>query len=145
MDTYILTKLQQQSDLFEVGGNLSVMQHKILQLHPQDNLIAALQPLKKGETYRVGGRDVTLTVDIAAKHKFAALPHSEHVVIRDAGHLVMLEHPTVVSAQFLALIDRAVAARALSGTATHGRLRRMVTDVARRRRVAAVAQKAPAR
>ena len=72
MDTYILTKLQQQSDLFEVGGNLSVMQHKILQLHPQDNLIAALQPLKKGETYRVGERDVTLTADITAKHKFAA-------------------------------------------------------------------------
>lgn len=48
------------------------MQHKILQLHPQDNLIAALQPLKKGETYRVNGHDITLATDIAAKHKFAA-------------------------------------------------------------------------
>ncbi|HZI98793.1 MAG TPA: alpha/beta hydrolase [Actinomycetales bacterium] len=35
------------------------------------------------------------------------LPHAEHVVVRDAGHNVMLEHPEVVTPHLVALIDRA--------------------------------------
>ena len=104
--------------------------------------IATLAAFDRADVLVLNGEADRLTPPEHSAMLVAALPHSEHVVIRDAGHLVMLEHPTVVSAQFLALIERAVAARALSGTATHGRLRRMVTDVARRRRVAAVAQKA---
>ena len=35
-------------------------------------------------------------------------PGCEHVVITDAGHLVVLEHPALVNANLLALIDRAL-------------------------------------
>lgn len=64
-----------------------------------------------------------------------ALPASEHVVITDAGHLVMLEHPALVDAQILALIERA-AVPVPAAPAARGRLRQ-VTDVARRKAVAA--------
>ncbi|MFC3689425.1 alpha/beta fold hydrolase [Aquipuribacter hungaricus] len=37
-----------------------------------------------------------------------ALPHAEHVVVRHAGHLVMLEHPDVVSGHVLDLVRRAL-------------------------------------
>jgi len=64
-----------------------------------------------------------------------ALPGSEHVVITDAGHLVMLEHPALVDAQILALIDRAIASAAVGAPQTR-RILRQVTDVARRKAVA---------
>jgi pimeloyl-ACP methyl ester carboxylesterase len=35
------------------------------------------------------------------------LPHAEHVVVADGGHLVMLEHPEVVTPHLIALVDRA--------------------------------------
>ncbi len=38
------------------------------------------------------------------------LPHAEHVVVRDGGHLVMLEHPEVVTPHLRALVDRAARA-----------------------------------
>ncbi|HEX5533774.1 MAG TPA: alpha/beta hydrolase [Actinomycetales bacterium] len=35
------------------------------------------------------------------------LPHAEHVVVADGGHLVMLEHSEVVTPHLVALVDRA--------------------------------------
>ena len=35
------------------------------------------------------------------------LPGAEHVVVRDAGHLVMLEHPEVVTEHLIDLVERA--------------------------------------
>lgn len=64
-----------------------------------------------------------------------ALPASEHVVITDAGHLVMLEHPALVDAQLLALIERAAVPAA--AVPAPRRVLRQVTDVARRKAVAA--------
>jgi pimeloyl-ACP methyl ester carboxylesterase len=43
------------------------------------------------------------------------LPHAEHVVVADAGHLVMLEHPDVVTPHLVALVDRARRAARLEG------------------------------
>ena len=37
-----------------------------------------------------------------------ALPGAEHVVVRDAGHLMLLEHPDVVTEHVLGLIERAL-------------------------------------
>jgi pimeloyl-ACP methyl ester carboxylesterase len=39
------------------------------------------------------------------------LPGAEHVVVRDGGHLVMLEHPAVVTAHLEELVARALRAR----------------------------------
>ena len=47
-------------------------QQPILQIDEQDDLIVALQPLKKGEAFTVNGVTVVLQQDIPIKHKFAA-------------------------------------------------------------------------
>ncbi len=41
-------------------------------VHSDDNLLVALQDLKKGDVVSVDGIDYTLKEDIPAKHKFAA-------------------------------------------------------------------------
>lgn len=64
------------------------------------------------------------------------LPGSEHVVITDAGHLIMLEHPDLVNAQILDLIQRATADLELGvPVSSKPRVRRVITDIARGRRV----------
>jgi altronate hydrolase len=46
------------------------MKHKVLKVHPTDNVIVALTNLKKGETISFQGNDYVLQDDINAKHKF---------------------------------------------------------------------------
>jgi altronate hydrolase len=46
------------------------MQNNVLQLDPRDNVVVALQPLRKGEQIPVSGTAYTLLSDIPAKHKF---------------------------------------------------------------------------
>ncbi|MET0465663.1 MAG: altronate dehydratase family protein [Chitinophagaceae bacterium] len=46
------------------------MKHRVLKVHPDDNVLVALQDLKKGETVSYNGKDYVLLEDIAAKHKF---------------------------------------------------------------------------
>ncbi len=47
------------------------MLHKILKIHPKDNVLVALTDLKKGEKVTYEGKDITLTHDVQAKHKFS--------------------------------------------------------------------------
>ncbi len=64
------------------------------------------------------------------------IPGAEHVLVEDAGHIIMLEHPDVVSEQLLSLIGRAQrAAAAHIDLRDKPRVRRLVTDLAKRRRV----------
>src|SRR5712671_2284394 len=44
---------------------------QVLQLHPQDNVLVALNDLRKGEEIAFSGRAYTLRTDVPAKHKFA--------------------------------------------------------------------------
>ncbi len=46
------------------------MKHKVLKVHPKDNVIVALTNLARGETVSFGGTDYFLQDDIPAKHKF---------------------------------------------------------------------------
>ncbi|MDQ6890565.1 MAG: altronate dehydratase family protein, partial [Bacteroidota bacterium] len=46
------------------------MKHKVLKVHPKDNVIVALVNLAKGETISFEGEDYVLTENIPAKHKF---------------------------------------------------------------------------
>lgn len=46
------------------------MSQKVLKVHPDDNVIVALQDLRKGEVVAYNGAEYTLTDDIPAKHKF---------------------------------------------------------------------------
>ncbi len=46
------------------------MKHKVLKVHPTDNVIVALTNLKKGEIISFGGNEYVLQDNIDAKHKF---------------------------------------------------------------------------
>ncbi len=46
------------------------MKHKVLKVHPKDNVIVALVNLSKGEVISFNGAQYTLQDNIAAKHKF---------------------------------------------------------------------------
>ncbi|MEY4384384.1 MAG: Altronate dehydratase [Bacteroidota bacterium] len=50
------------------------MSKRFLQINPEDNLLVALQDLKKGEVIDHAGNQITLVDDIAAKHKFTTEP-----------------------------------------------------------------------
>ncbi|WP_167588328.1 alpha/beta hydrolase [Kineococcus rubinsiae] len=56
-----------------------------------------------------------------------AIPGAEHVLVRSAGHLVMLEHPALVTARLERLLARA-------GTGAPGAAHEVVVPVVRRRR-----------
>ena len=46
------------------------MKHRVLKVHPKDNVIVALTDLSKGETISFEGEEYLLQDDIKAKHKF---------------------------------------------------------------------------
>lgn len=96
---------------------------------------AALAAFSGAEALVLNGEGDVLTPPDHSVAIVDALPASEHVVITDAGHLVMLEHPALVDAQLLALIERAAVPAA--AVPAPRRVLRQVTDVARRKAVAA--------
>lgn len=91
----------------------------------------ALRVLEGVETLVLVGDHDLMTPPRHSEAIVRALPHAEHVVVRHAGHLVMLEHPDVVSGHILDLVSRAARA---------GHVDEPVTVApARRRRTAAAA------
>lgn len=62
------------------------------------------------------------------------LPHAEHVVVRDGGHLIMLEHPEVVTGHLTELIERSVRSLATGRQRKLPSIRRTVTSLRRRHR-----------
>ena len=46
------------------------MKHKVLRIHPEDNVLVALQNLAKGEIIQYADEEYILKEDIGAKHKF---------------------------------------------------------------------------
>jgi pimeloyl-ACP methyl ester carboxylesterase len=67
----------------------------------------ALAALSGVETLVIAG-DSDLMIPVEHSDELVrALPHAEQVVVRDAGHNVMLEHPDVVTPHLLALLERA--------------------------------------
>ena len=47
---------------------------KAIKINPQDNMIVALENLKKGEVIEVEKEQITLMEDIQQKHKFTQNP-----------------------------------------------------------------------
>jgi pimeloyl-ACP methyl ester carboxylesterase len=91
------------------------------------------------ETLVLNGVQDMLTPPGHSEEIVRLIPGAEHILVNDAGHLVMLEHGDVVSEQLLALVVRAQRA-----AATHldqrqkPRVVRTITDLAKRRRVKAL-------
>jgi pimeloyl-ACP methyl ester carboxylesterase len=89
------------------------------------------------ETLVVNGQQDLLTPPSHSEDIVRLVPGAEHVVIDEAGHIIMLEHPEVVTGLILSLIERGLRA-ADEGVRVEDkpRVRRTMTDLAKRRQVA---------
>ena len=72
--------------------------------HDKREALAALDGI---ETLVLVGDSDLLTPAAHSEDIVRLVPHAEHVVVRDGGHLVMLEHPDVVTPHLVALVERA--------------------------------------
>ena len=96
----------------------------------------ALEQFIGVETLVLNGVKDLLTPPQHSEEIVRLIPGAEHVLVNDAGHIIMLEHGDVVSEQILSLIERAErAAAAHIDQRAKPRVRRVVTDLAKRRRV----------
>jgi pimeloyl-ACP methyl ester carboxylesterase len=96
----------------------------------------ALEQFIGVETLVLNGVQDLLTPPQHSEEIVKLIPGAEHVLVNDAGHIIMLEHPDVVSEQLLALVVRAQRAAAAHIDQRHKpRVRRTITDLAKRRRV----------
>lgn len=68
----------------------------------------ALAHLRGVETLVFNGDRDLLTSTVHSEEIVARLPWSEHVVVAEAGHIIMLEHPEVLNHQLLELATRAM-------------------------------------
>ena len=98
---------------------------------------ASLEQFHGIETLVVNGMQDLLTPPDHSEAIVRLVPGAEHVVIEDAGHILMLEHPEVVNEQFLELVERGMRASAEHiDVGRKPRLRHTVTDLSKRRQVA---------
>ncbi len=96
---------------------------------------AALEAFHGVEALVLNGDRDRLTPPDHSADIVRRLPGAEHVVVEDAGHIVLLEHPHLVTEQLLGLIERGMRAAAEGiDVERKPRVRLRVTDVARRRR-----------
>jgi pimeloyl-ACP methyl ester carboxylesterase len=99
----------------------------------------ALEQFIGVETLVLNGIQDMLTPPEHSEEIVRLIPGAEHVLVNDAGHIIMLEHGDVVSEQLLALIGRAESAAAAHlDQRLKPRIRRTITDLAKRRRVKAL-------
>lgn len=96
------------------------------------------------EALVISGMQDRLTPPEHSEEIVRNLPGAEHIVVADAGHVIMLEHPDLLNEQLLALAERATRAGALiaragaaGGAGRRGSrtsVRRTVTDLSSARR-----------
>ncbi|MFN8077742.1 MAG: alpha/beta hydrolase [Kineosporiaceae bacterium] len=101
-----------------------------------------LEALSGAELLVLVGDGDLLTPTSHSEEIAALLPGAEHVVVRHAGHLVMLEHPGIVTAHLEDVLRRATSrGRSRAGRAVRARrpVTRTVTAVRRRHRREGVA------
>jgi pimeloyl-ACP methyl ester carboxylesterase len=98
----------------------------------------AIQHFIGVETVVINGVQDMLTPPEHSEEIVRLIPGAEHIVVNDAGHLLMLEHGDVVSDQLLALLGRAQRAAAVHDQRPGPRVRRTITDLAKMRRVKAL-------
>ena len=89
------------------------------------------------ETLVINGDGDLITPPSHSEEIVRRIPGAEHVVVEDAGHILQLEHPQVVTQQLLMLIGRAQRAVAEGlPVSDKPRVRRTVQDISKKRRVA---------
>ena len=101
------------------------------------DISADLAPLIGIETLVMNGAGDLVTPPSHSEEIVRRIPGAEHVVVEDAGHILMLEHPQLVTQQILMLIARAQRAVAEGvPVSSKPRVRRTVQDISKKRRVA---------
>jgi len=104
----------------------------------------ALATLNGPAVLVMAGEDDLLIPRAHSDEMITALPDAEYVVVRDAGHLLLLEHPEVVNTYLADLLkDAAEVARNSSPSRRRGWGRRTVTPVRERRRSIRASAKQP--
>jgi len=100
------------------------------------DLAESLAPLVGIETLVMNGAGDLITPPSHSEEIVRLVPGAEHVVVEDAGHILMLEHPQLVTQQLLMLIGRAQRAVAEGlPVSSKPRVRRTIQDIAKKRRV----------
>ena len=67
----------------------------------------ALAHFRGVESLVINGTSDKLTPPAHSDEIVRLLPGAEHVLVEDAGHVIMLEHPEVLNEQLMALVERA--------------------------------------
>ena len=95
----------------------------------------ALLEFRNADVLVFNGREDVLTPPSHSELIVEGIPGAEHIVVNDAGHVIMLEHPDLLNAHLLQLAEQATRARAEQvAVSRQPRARRVVTDVAKNRR-----------
>lgn len=117
------------------GTPLSVMSAFTTTLETHDKR-EALATMVNHEVLVFNGDRDTLTSAVHSTEIVEAIPGAEHVFVKDAGHIIMLEYPELLTRELLALIARAERSRAQQPGEAPGRagFRHTVTDLHKLRR-----------
>ena len=91
----------------------------------------ALSVLDGIETLVMVGDADLLTPPEQSEEIMHRLPGAEHVIVHDGGHLLMLEHPEVVTQHVVELLQRSLRANAGRPLPPGGRVRRSLTPLRR--------------
>ena len=118
-----------------LGTDLRVMSSFTPAFNAYDK-VASLAAYRDAEVLVFNGQEDLLTPPSHSEAIVAAIPGAEHLVLRDAGHVIMLEHPDVLSQQLVALGENAIRATA-AGIRMDERPRtlQVVTNVEKQRRI----------
>jgi len=122
--------------------SLEVMSAYVPGLNRHDK-IEALANLAGREVLVLNGDRDVLTSPIHSEEMVERMPWAEHVVIQDGGHIIMLEHPEVVTQHLLELVRRAERAARAGRVEPRPAGRRVVTDVQKLRRDRATRPRGP--
>lgn len=108
---------------------------------------AALPRFNGIETLVLSGMQDRLTPPEHSDDIVRHLPGAEHVLVADAGHVIMVEHPDLLNEQLLALAQRATRAGidpAGKRRPSRGKVRRTLTDIGSVRRAKAARRRVDA-
>ena len=118
-----------------LGTNLTVMSSFTPAFDDYDQT-GGLVAFDGCETLVFNGEHDILTPPEHSAAIVRALPGAQHVIVRDAGHVIMLEHPDLLNQQLHALMDRAAKREDEHMPADLvPRVRQVVTDVDKKRRI----------
>ena len=118
-----------------LGTNLTVLSSFTPAFDEYDQA-AGLVAFEGCETLVFNGEQDLVTPPEHSEAIVRALPGAQHVIVRDAGHVIMLEHPDLLNQHLDALIERAGRRADEQQPAELGpRVRRVVTDVDKKRRI----------